>query len=594
MIRLEIEGGALDLSAKINLQFKRQNEILAFNNLQVSRTTSFTLPATANNRKLLTYCNNLNEYGDFARGKVAALLTFDSIQLRGNLYVGKCTSDEFECIFTFGDMLQLQALNETGSIFLNPTHTDYVNYMTSTVQWTTTNASAYFRALRYATGGSAVGNLPSVRMRTLIQYACADAGLNVDLSNISSDDGYTRLLITSANGAGATGSIKFSNKTTCVITGNDSRFSQFFSPTRVKVGINRDYTSGTASTYTGRATFYVNAVQVKAQCTLVFSGIPTGVALCKYVSGWTEYDQQCWEDLDYTSGDEIELASGTIISLINLSEAYMVNKAIDIDGASSWTGSATGWFDISGGQWRSGFYFGETTATVGMTVDDTSDLASGHRIYLQNNLPDVTYTELLQSYAALNGKMLAYDSVQERFYFTDLTDYTVKELTDTNVISVKSIERCYGDFAQHNLVTFADDDDEKNPVRRDYAINNLNLDYENKFVEIPFYAGSESASGSGGSKYQLVTTDDCYILAAVSDRVQYNVYYSYRPRIKPIPTLEALCTQSTSVQVKVLMTAADYFGMKSNTAFGWHGCVWFWTEGSWSDGVAEFKLSKYK
>ena len=587
MIRLEIEGGALELSAKTNLQFKRQNEILAFDNLQVSRTTSFTLPATATNRKLLEYCNDLNGYGDFARGKVSALLTFDSIQLKGNLYVGKCTSDEFECIFTFGDMLQLQALNESGSIFLAPTRTDYVDYRESASQWTATSVQKFFHALDYLTSGDGVSLLPSVRMRTLVEYACADAGLNVDLSGIDSNDGYTRLLITSANGAGATGWIKFSNKDICVITPTtgDSRFSQYFTPSGVDVGIDRVRTSGTAD-YNGQIKFTVRAVLVNFRCTVKFTGIPAGVSLCKYNPSANPYSSEIWEDLDYTSGDEIELEAGTIISFINLSEAYMVNASKSV--RTEWVGTVTGWFDISGGEWRPGYYFGETTAYIGTTVDDTSDLQSGFRLYLQNNLPDVTYTELLQSYAALNGKMLAYDSENEKFYFTDLTDYKVKELTDTNVISVKSIERIYGDFAQHNLVTFADDDDVKNPVRRDYTIKNLNLDYENKFVEMPFYAG-----GARGLS-QLVTSDECYVLSASTNVTILSHPYSYRPRIKQTPTLEALCAQSTSVQLKVLMTAADYFGIKSNTAFGWHGCVWFWTECSWSDGVAELKLSKYK
>ena len=588
MIRLEIEGGALELSAKTNLQFKRQNEILAFDNLQVSRTTSFTLPATATNRKLLEYCNDLNGYGDFARGKVSALLTFDSIQLKGNLYVGKCTSDEFECIFTFGDMLQLQALNESGSIILAPTRTDYVNYRESASQWTETSVQKFFHALDYLTSGDGVSLLPSVRMRTLVEYACADAGLNVDLSGIDSNDGYTRLLITSANGAGATGSIKFSNKDICVITPTtgDSRFSQYFTPSGVDVGIDRVRTSGTTD-YTGKIKFTTRAVLVNFKCTVKFTHIPTGVSLCKYNPSADPYSSEIWEDLDYTSGDEIELEAGTIISFINLSEAYMVDASKSVRGT-EWVGTVTGWFDISGGEWRPGYYFGETTDYVDATVDDTSDLQSGFRLYLQNNLPDVTYTELLQSYAALNGKMLAYDSTNEKFYFTDLTDYTVKELTDTNVISVKSIERTYGDFAQHNLVTFADDGDVKNPVRRDYTIKNLNLDYENKFVEMPFYAGGARELS------QLVTSDECYVLSASTNVTILSHPYSYRPRIKQTPTLEALCKQSTSVQLKVLMTAADYFGIKSNTAFGWHGCIWFWTECSWSDGVAELKLSKYK
>ena len=588
MIRLEIEGGALDLSTKTNLQFKRQNEILAFDSLQVSRTTSFTLPATATNRKLLEYCNNLNGYGDFARGKVSALLTFDSIQLKGNLYVGKCTSNEFECIFTFGDMLQLQALNESGSIFLAPTRTDYVDYRAGASQWTATSVQNFFYTLDYLTSGDGVSLLPSVRMRTLVEYACADAGLNVDLSGISNIDGYTRLLITSANGAGATGTITFSNKDACVITPTtgDSRFSQYFTPSGVDVGIGRARTSGTAI-YNGRIKFTVRAALVNFKCTVKFTGIPAGVSLCKYNPSADPYSREIWEDLDYTNGDEIELEAGTIISLINLSEAYVVGTTKTVRGG-EWVGTVTGWFDISGGEWRSGYYYGETTNYVDTTVDDTSDLQIGHRLYLQNNLPDVTYTELLQSYAALNGKMLAYDSKNERFYFTDLTDYTVKDLTDTNVISVKSIERIYGDFVQHNLVTFADDDDVTNPVRRDYTIKNLNLDYENKFVEMPFYAGA--AKGYS----QLVTSNECYVLSASTIVTYAPDPFSIRPRIKQIPTLKVLCEQSTSMQLKVLMTAADYFGIKSNTAFGWHGCVWFWTECSWSDGVAEIKLSKYK
>lgn len=587
MVILELKsGGALDLDAKTKLQFKRQNEILAFDDLQVSRTTSFNLPTTPTNVRLLKHAADINDYGSIARAKVDAVLTFDSMQIQGYIYIGKCTPDSYECIFCFGNMVQLQKLNDAGNI--RTTYPEWCYYGYTPVQWVQSGTVHYndiVNNLLYYGGTGGVVQ-PSVRFQSLVSlttYSAYGAGLNVDIPN---DGRYTRITLTTANGVNASGTIVFNTSKECAVGGEIATLG-IITPTQERVGIWRKQTGGIAG-YNGISYFETYGIKLNAKCSIRFDTVPSGdVVLGDFTSSYsreafTEYLNADGDTIK--AGDTVEFAANSVICAVNPETAFKYEYGVTIQtGATSWEGDVQGWFDISGGQWRDGFTFGVNNGvSVGITVDDTTDLPTGHPYCLRSNLPDLTYSEMLRAYGAVIGKMLAYDVSDDKFYYSNLSTYSVKEISPDKVIEYKDIERTYGKFAQNNVVTSADE-----AVLQNYIIDNATIDTLNEFVELPFEVGSVRSDG-----YQQVNGNDEPSLMAYGGNKM--TVASVRPTIPRIAALQQLCTNSTSCTLSVLMSSSEFFELESNEAIGWHGCVWFWTEATWSDGVAELSLSKYK
>ncbi len=587
MVILELKsGGALDLDAKTKLQFKRQNEILAFDDLQVSRTTSFNLPTTPTNVRLLKHAADINDYGSIARAKVDAVLTFDNTQIQGYIYIGKCTPDSYECIFCFGNMVQLQMLNDAGNIRTN--YPIWCNYRFTPVNWVQSGTVHYKDVINNLLYYGDIGEVvqPSVLFQSLVFLTTNSpygAGLNVDIPN---DGRYTRITLTTANGVNASGTIVFNNSKACAVGGEIATLG-LIAPTQERVGIWRKKTGGIAD-YNGISYFETYGIILKEKCSIRFDTVPSGdVVLGDFTSSYaqgafTEYLNADGDTIK--AGDTVEFAANSVICAVNPQTAYKWEYGVTIQtGATSWEGDVQGWFDISGGKWRDGFTFGVNDGvSVRITVDDTTDLPTGHTYSLHTNLPNLTYSEMLRAYGAVVGKMLAYDVSEDKFYYSDLSTYAVKEISPDKVIEYKDIERAYGKFSQNNVVTSADD-----VVLQNYTIDNAALDALNEFVELPFEVGSVRSDG-----YQHVNGNDEPSLMAYGGNKM--TVASVRPTIPQVSALKQLCTNSTSCTLSVLMSSSEFFELESNEAIGWHGCVWFWTEATWSDGVAELTLSKYK
>lgn len=605
MIRLNVNGGWLDLPQKIKLQFKRVNEVLAFDNLQVSRTTSFSLPATPTNLRLLNCPADVNTYGDTARRILDSVLSFNSLQVNGRLYFDKCTKDTFECIFLFGEYQMLQKLNESGDIALAADDTTacqkgdgsgdaWSSYATAAAQYD------YFGFNYY--GGEDGIVKKSVRLSALVEKTITAASINVELAD---DPQRLRVVCPESIGVEESGVLSIYNRRLdtedgrrCTYSGTQGVFAQSTESVSCKwTPFSEKYDLLTDGAYT------MQGYKALQSMSITFGDAEE----LKYVAA-ISYPAPSGPEGYYVEEGDHSIRGKTIhvealqeIYFIEINQAhnsFLPNSVYDGEYLEGYVrdvyqeGYACGWFGpaaVSGiDQDAEDFHYGEFFGKkIPVEIKSDKEQPDDAVIFLKNNLPKLKYSEMLQAYAALTGTMLAYSSTKNTFYFTDYANYTVKQINDSDVLSVKSIKRTYSDFSQKNYVKFADDEESTSPVRAVYVVDNATLEAESDFCKIPLNCGNLRADGfqdAGGDDELL-----CLAWNGVNGAAA-----SVQPTLQKINVLEQLCNGSTCCTVRIKMPAEVFFDLEASTVLGWHGAMWAWTDGVWSDGVAEFSVSKFK
>lgn len=104
--------GELDVPEKVKLSLKKRNHALPLGSMAMDRSSTFNLPATPNNNRLLNLASSLLVD---ASSKVAtytsvpALLVGSGITWQGELYVDKVANGEYSVVFTFGELVPLRS-----------------------------------------------------------------------------------------------------------------------------------------------------------------------------------------------------------------------------------------------------------------------------------------------------------------------------------------------------------------------------------------------------------------------------------------------------------------------------------------------------
>lgn len=116
MIRFNIDGKYLDLYNATKLQFERKNSVFGFDEIELSRSASFDIPRTANNDAIFNDAANVAKYGAEARRRIAVQMQYSGGAVDGYLHVTAANETAYSVCFTFGMLLGLKALKETGKI----------------------------------------------------------------------------------------------------------------------------------------------------------------------------------------------------------------------------------------------------------------------------------------------------------------------------------------------------------------------------------------------------------------------------------------------------------------------------------------------
>lgn len=568
MMRFNIKGDFLDLPANFNIQLKRKNIYYVFDNIEVERSTSFTVPATQNNIAIFGWSNDYHRYGEVMRKKIEAQLQMNGVVKNGVLHVSKFSNDAFECMFVTGELLGLQGIKDLGdwAQFISDSEGVELDSMTRLAM----NSADYDAArIEYQTDGYIQ---PSWLLPYYAAQACANADVNVKWDNIAERLAGMRIVIGSRNGVAETAA----KLTRTYLAAETSE-----TPYPTLNGFSIDALVDIFDTQTSEYPIFKydqNAVQYYGYVTHLVARQDVVLKFDAETSAdlFIGYSQQNGTFAflgDYvlntdgsTTGDplagkEVAITTGQAFVLISKNDLL--------------TGDFGGW-EIA-----------NETITANVTVAGEDEQPNDAYIRVKDNVPELTIVELLKTIAAVTGTILSYE--KGKIVFID--DVANGDLIELNrAIKWDNMSRTFADYAQQNIIQYESDERilSSDRILNIYTIDNKNIAAKNELQTIPFSEGSSFIDYAGRSVAYISSEFEGYTL------LNGEKGYSYMTRIL-LPQNESiagLLTQSTSISLQVRMTELEFESIKNNTILLFDNASWIWTDIVWNKNVATLSLSK--
>lgn len=578
MVTIYVNGIRLDSLRDTEMAFKWANPLFSFDNLQISRTQEFTLPRTPRNDNILGFAAEVQQYGQMMRQSVAAVVMCEGVEIGGYLVISEVTAKGYKAVLTYGELSKLAELKAAGSIG------DYLQLSDYLTMDGTQVTPANFNFAEYDNGenGTLTGiRFPSVNVGYLMtkcaQYFGVSIGSGLSASNL-------RIVLNTLNGDG------FTISTDTVTLGTDGRLTGFNANLFVADTITLDYN-------------LVPTMKCTTACKMRFTGanpytpgsaIPGTQALLEYRSLMVMFNG----DADYESHDnnidaEVELKVGAHVMFVD--SIYFPDEM---------GGSVTRAYPSS-------------AQTYTMTVTGVSGTTAwGGMYYLQPNLPDVTFLDLLKSVAAVNNRALSFDGTTLTGISYDAAWSGAPENIDTKFIEWEKIERKVGSYAQDNAVVYEAFDntpqDVLNFTEKHYYIDNTTLEKRKELLKHKFAQGLQTTS-------TIPSVRDLYTLRIPSTEVKEDsgvMQTVLKGFAKPVlaasfiqqeaiqvlslinatksQALQDVCTLATHAVCKVQMPLYKFVKIGTSTLYYLRGCVWCVESAEWSKGVARLYLQRVR
>ena len=571
MMQLLCNGVRLDLYDNAGLQFTHNNPLFAFDKLECERTTQFKLPCTPTNDAVFALARIPAYAGAGMRRKFAAELQAGTVIKKGYLYISKFDGTDYEAIFVTGEFVGLQTVKNLGKI------ADIISYSDTVVMGATPVSPGAAISTDWANVSyskpAADRIRPSILMQSLYDDICAahniqaqqwpasltglrwvvgkakgmDLNLKFTQAIIDYDQPTPNWPTTPFDAITYDTSIfEFEDENYVVLNFGQTQnymVRQFKAKTNLKMTFPADWDADM---------YLVNFTETASRGVLSFLGDRSFVKRINQ-QGVTPHG-------DPLAGRTIDIAQGTTWCFVNCDDYMYVG--------------GSGLPTTNGFIFDTGFV-GEWTLKIQSVSDD---VPTGDICRMQDNLPDITFTEFLKMIAALAGCVLNYTDasgiVFEPLNVAGYATHNLSQLTKRSEVS-----RTFSDYAQHNYVKFKSADYVLEKLAIDYAIDNDNLDVEKTLLTIPCSEGREV----DGNLYiegdePTVGTGTGALLARVS-----------LPRVTGLQTL---CDMSTQVKVSARLTLAKYDAIAATAKILCDNTQYVWTQRSWQDDTATFTLAK--
>lgn len=598
MMQLLCNGVRLDLPEGSSLQFTHKNPLFAFDNMECERTTSFSLPSTPINDRVLALARVPAYDGAGMRARFTAQLVDGAVVKNGFLYVTEWNGKEYNAIFLTGEMLGLKAIKEAGKVadLLAGSALVYQKWGAAS----TTPTRPLFWTWKYTQKYGGANYVPAINLAALIQ-AAANAG-NIPVAPTSGDwymickepkAPYGQLSVSMTGGSWGNWDTQADIST--LTLNNSPSISGILGIARSKIRYMATRTPNYMYGYMNQLICLDNDIQLTFPDDLdsrwVCVSFPTNCAEFPeddpdiYKPGGAELP----ETLGVFLGD-YSFRTGIGDNELIYSGEPLAGRTIDIPKGTPfillypptmfdfYPQGAVGWYSM---YWADPIMYNvpERKAVV------------GDKIALIDNLPDVTLVELMKTYAALSGKVLNYDAQNGQTY-DDLSFaiWAVKDYTKW-MLERKNVARSFADYAQRNIVNFKGDDTQlaSDHITRVYIITNDNIEAEKVLQTIPMSEGSVNVPST--LLYLRNTAEDLapkeFVLGVVNiDGVLERV------TLPQIVGLQTLCTESTQYKISLSLTQLEYEQIMAKTLLLIDGTQYAWTERQWQKGVAQFTLAK--
>ena len=602
MMQLLCNGERLDLPTGASLQFTHKNPLFAFDSMEVERTTSFKLPATPTNDRVLELARVPAFAGTGMRVRFAAQVIDGVVVKDGYLYISEWNGEEYEAIFVCGELLGLQAIKNAGKI------ADIIGDTKQFAFWGNqpSGVPQFFAPVGYQARAHSEdypsAMIPSFKLADLVTSALTSLGVTHEAIS-----GTWRVLLKDPKTP--TGNVE------ATLTYADGYASSY---------ITNNYLYSINATTDNSATASLDVVAAKIR--YAADNYP------HYMYGWIRQFESLYNDINLVfpddfdddifllsfptncaedphddpdvykpGGAELSFTLGVFLGDYSFNIDFqtgtltpvgepLAGRTITIPKSTPFCLLSKSSFEYYPNNSKGWYTFLPYSADWAFTIGEDKAVPS-NRIALFNNLPDVTLTDLLKTIAAIQGKVLNYDDAHGvTFDDLDFSTWVVKDLT--NMLTKRSnVARTFADYAQENVVSFKGDDTqiESDHLTRVYTISNDNIEETKDLQTIPFSEGSVNAPSTllylRNSADELAPKE--FVLAGLNAK-----YALERITLPLCAGVQSLCTASTQYKVQVSMRLMDYDMLTAKTLLLIDGVKYVWTERSWQNGVATFTLAK--
>lgn len=556
----------MELPANFKIQLKKSNILFAFDNVELERSTSFSVPATPINTGIFGWANDAHRFGERGRQKIAAQLQMDGVTKDGFLHITKYTPEAFECVFVTGDLLglaEVKALGDWGQFILPSNGVR----MDADVRIASSGNDYSAARVQYKTDGYI---MPSWKLSSYAQMALQRAAVYINWGEVLDALNTYRIIIPKAKGVSETAATltrKYAAEQTSAtpypvlnsaLLDDQGELANVVTIEQSAYPIFKVKTADAAQYYG-----YVMQFVAKQDMTLKFADdTPDTLFLASaqmngtfdFLGGYS-FAADGTITGDPLKGREVEISTDQTFLLISQNDYLRAG-----------TGEFEGWTIANE----------ELTASV--VVKGKEEQPNNAYIRVKDNLPEMTIVELVKVIAALSGKILSYHA-GEIVFVDNIAGGELVELDKP--LKWSNLTRGVGDYAQRNLVTFKDGE-----LTATYTIDNVNIEQEKELLAIPMNAGSDVA----GDLFVAADTKE-YTIARYVETKPINLQ---RIEVTKNESLEKILFQSTSLTAEVKMTEREFDKLPFDAQLRFDNALYAWTDGVWSNGVASLSLSRLK
>lgn len=632
MMQLLCNGTFLDLYEGSGLQFTHKNPLFAFDALECERTTSFKIPATPKNDRVLALAKLPALSGIAMRRKYDAELYDGTVVKKGYIYVSNFDGKDYNAIFVTGELVGLQALKNAGKIRDLLVFDQAVTWDNTTTHTADEATLPDVGFVQYEREPSTAHLNASISLRWLMGQIATKTGVTINYLNAASDERW-RLLAAGAD----------------IYNLNDLAVHLVNNPNTGQDPINISSLLG-ISVYHAAGMYYEQCTAAADGQELYWSAAnpqPVQFNMLKFpyeisLEFGEDFPDDCFlatngywpTPTSQTPNPQFrnELVCDMVYDAMAQDYHFRLfphNAIANFlgDYYLLWDGSTVG-APLAGRKVtipantpfmilpKAGLHYQEPqavgdTAEIGYNADEcpaydyevrisiNHDFVYGEDVPLNAMLPEFTAVELLKLYAAINGCVLNYTDAQGvTFEPLDFDNYAMRDIKA--LTKRGELVRTFSDYAQQNIVKMTPEDwvwiGER--IKTQYAIDNDNIEAEKDLLVLKASEGGKKIAytNDGEVHTRLLVRNDAegkrkakdqtIALASVDDPNMLRV------TIPTIEGLQNLCTASTQQKISARMTLLEYNAIQAKTLALVEGLRYIWTERSWQKNEAQFTLAR--
>lgn len=582
-MRLLCNGVALDLEAGATMSFKKVNPLFAFDKLTCERTQSFNLPATPTNDRVLDLAKIPAYYGAGMRRRFNAELQDGTVVKQGYLYVDKYGKGKYSAVFVTGELLGLLDIKQAGKLADITTSSEIEKYGGAALT-PSAGISHIFANVQYKTDGEYIS--PSVSVSALSERVVLQNGLKP--VTLPAEANGLRIIPSKPRAISL-------HETTLTVRIIDP---QQPSETIPRVPFNTASIGGDASVLFRTISHVVATTRLNTQLYYRYlQVVPMQYIRIKIPQDWPSdrYIISFQED----EQDAVFLGDRAFQKVWSVDHATITRTGELLAGRTVEIAAGVPFSFVTEDEYEcTRVYFQGYIYTIGwnfsayqlpITLEGLDNIEPGDTVRLQDNLPDITYVELLKAISAMTGKALNYTE-DGGITFETLNVYGWPIINITKPLGADEISRKFSDYAKRNVLRFNTDESvpESARISSAYVIDSDNLEEEKELQVIPFSEGGVVYDTSGIGLVMVPATNESDTVADANTTADY----MQRATLPINSKLQEICDASTAITIRARMTLHEYEALAAKVTILYAGVLYVWTEATWRNGTATLQLSK--